>query len=125
MYEHAKRKSPYQSSPAVAGGVVVIGGRDRMVHALNAENGDELWTLPTRHSIDSSPVIVGDRAFVGAGDGRVYGLNLASGEKVWEYEAGGDFVGSPAVAAGRLVIANGNGDVLCFGAGVETQNAER
>ncbi len=114
-YEHAKRKSPYQSSPAVSGGSLVIGGRDRMLHGIKTDSGEEAWTFPTRHSIDGSPVIVGDRVFVGAGDGRVYGLNLTSGEKVWEYEAGGDFVGSPAVAADKLVIANGNGDVLCFG----------
>lgn len=114
-YEHDKHKNPYQSSPAVSQGILVIGGRDRMVHGLKADSGHELWTFPTRRTIDGSPVIVGERAYVGGGDGRIYGLNLTTGEKLWEYEAGGDFVGSPAVAEGRLVIANGNGDVLCFG----------
>lgn len=114
-YEHFKRKSPYQSSPAVAEGIVVIGGRDRMVHAIKADSGDEAWLYQSGRRIDSSPVIVGDRVFIGGGDGKLTALNLATGEKVWEYEAGGDFVGSPAVADRRLVIANGNGDILCFG----------
>ncbi|HEY1603300.1 MAG TPA: PQQ-binding-like beta-propeller repeat protein [Pirellulales bacterium] len=116
-YEHDKKKSPYQSSPAVGQDMVVIGGRDRMIHGLRATTGDEAWIFPTKRVVDASPVIVGDRVFVGAGDGRVYGLKLASGEKVWEYEAGGDFIGSPAVAAGRMVVAGGNGDVFCFGPG--------
>ncbi len=115
VYEHATKNNPHQSSPAVSQGLVVIGGRDRMVHGIKADSGEEAWLFPTRRNIDGSPVIVGNRAYIGGGDGRVYGLNLASGEKVWEYEAGGDFVGSPAVAAGRLVIANGMGDILCFG----------
>ena len=100
VYEHAKKKSPYQSSPAVVHGVLIIGGRDRMIHGLKTDTGDELWTFPTRRNVDGSPVIAKDRAYVGASDGRIYGLNLVSGEKVWEYEAGGDFVGSPAIAEG-------------------------
>ena len=110
-----KRKQPFQSSPAVAQGVLVAGGRDRAVHAVDVKSGDERWTFPAKSRIDSSPVVVGDRVFVGAGDGHLYGLKLATGEKVWDYEAGGDFVASPAVAAGVLVIGNGNGDLYCFG----------
>lgn len=115
-YQHAIRKQPYQSSAAVIGDRVIVGGRDRMVHALDAKSGTETWTFATKSGIDSSPVVVGERVFIGAGDGRLYGLSLTTGEKVFEYEAGGGFSSSPAVAERRLVIGNNDGDLFCFGA---------
>jgi outer membrane protein assembly factor BamB len=110
-----KRKQPFQSSAAVSGGLVVVGGRDRLVHGLDAKTGSQRWSFPTRGRVDSSPVISGSRVFIGSSDGRLYGLDLLSGHKIWEYEAGGGFTSSPAVAGGRLVIANDDGDVYCFG----------
>jgi outer membrane protein assembly factor BamB len=111
-----RRKQPFQASAAVHDGVVVVGGRDRVVHGLDAANGNELWQFPVRSRIDSSPVIVGNRAFVASGDGRFYALQLKTGEKTWEYEAGGGFTASPAVAQGRIVIGNDDGELYCFGA---------
>ena len=111
-----RRKSPFQSSAAIKDGIVVTGGRDRQIHALDAQSGTLLWSFPTKTQVDGSPVIVGERMFVGIGDGRVVALRLKDGEKLWDYEAGGGFTGSPAVAAGCLVIANDDGTLYCFGA---------
>jgi len=110
------RKSPYQSSAAVAEGLVILGGRDRVVHCLDAASGQEKWNFPTRGQVDGSPVVVGKRVYVGSADGRLYGLDLQTGEKVWEYESGSAFVSSPAIAAGRMVIGNDDGELFCFGA---------
>ncbi|MEX2560617.1 MAG: PQQ-binding-like beta-propeller repeat protein [Pirellulales bacterium] len=93
----------------------MFGGRNRMVHGIDAKDGVEQWTFTARSRVDSSCVVVGQRVYVGSGDGRLYGLDLKSGDKVWEYEAGGAFSASPAVAAGRLVIGNETGDLFCFG----------
>jgi outer membrane protein assembly factor BamB len=110
-----QRKQPFQSSAAVSGELVVVGGRDRLVHAMDAKTGHERWNFPTRGRVDCSPVISGSRVFIGSADGRLYGLDLQTGHKIWEYEAGGAFTSSPAVAGDRLVIANDDGDVYCFG----------
>ncbi len=58
---------------------MVLGGRDKMVHALEAKTGKPLWTFTTRARVD---FVAGDRVFVGSSGGRVYGLDLASGKKV-------------------------------------------
>src|SRR5438094_284375 len=63
-YHHPERPFPFYSSAAVAQGRVVIGGRDKMVHALNASTGQALWTFMTNARIESSPAIVGSRVFV-------------------------------------------------------------
>lgn len=110
-----KGRKPVSSSAAVAQGIVVFGGKDREIHALSAETGDELWSVPVRAAVEASPVIVGNRVYIGTMNGRLLGLELKTGKQVWEYEAGGGFPASPAVAAGRLVIGNDAGDLYCFG----------
>jgi len=109
------RQFPFYSSAAIADGKVVLGGRDKMVHALEAKTSKPLWTFTTRARVDSSPAIAGGRVFVGSHDGRVYGLDLASGKKIWEYEAASPVTSSPAVAKGKVVVATADGQVICFG----------
>jgi len=102
-YTPKDRQFPFYSSAAIADGKVVFGGRDKMVHALEAKTGrPPLWTFTTRARVDSSPAIAGGRVFVGSNDGRVYGLDLASGKKVWEYEAASRL--TPEAIPGALIV---------------------
>ena len=114
-YEHPERNFPFYASAAVTADLVVIGGRDKMVHALQPATGQLLWTYPAKSRVDSSPVIVGERVFFGTMGGELVGLNLSSGEKVWEFVIGAAITASPSVAAGRLVIGADDGRVYCFG----------
>jgi outer membrane protein assembly factor BamB len=114
-YENRDRHFEFYSSAAATSQVVVVGGRDKMVHALDPASGEARWTFPTKGRVDSSPVIVGSRVFVGSHDGSVYGLELATGKEVWKFTAGGKLTASPAVAHGRMVISNDEGKIFCFG----------
>ena len=114
-YENPKRTLPYRSSAAVTSEAVLVGSRDKSLHAIARKTGKPLWTFPTRGRVDSSPVVVGERVFVGSSDGRLYALGLQSGKLSWKYAAGGSITASPAVAAGRLVIGSDDGDLFCFG----------
>jgi len=116
-YENRARPSPFWSSAAVAGNLVVVGSRDKMVHALSRETGERVWVFSAKRNVDSSPVVVGDRVYVGSDDGRLYGLKLATGEEFWHFEAGGKIVAGPAVASRRLVIGNDEGVLYCLGEG--------
>jgi outer membrane protein assembly factor BamB len=114
-YENRARPSPFWSSAAVSGDLVVVGSRDKMVHALNRQTGGPVWAFSAKRNVDSSPVVVGDRVYVGSDDGRLYGLKLATGQEVWRFEAGGRIAASPAVASRRLVIGNDEGVLYCLG----------
>ena len=114
-YESKESQFPFYSSAAVVGGRVVLGGRDRKVHCLEAATGESLWTFATRARVDSSPVAVGGRIYVGSNDGRFYVLNLKDGKKVWEFNAGAPLSASPAVAGGKIVIGSQDGQLFCFG----------
>ncbi len=114
-YQHPQRQFPFYSSPAVADGKVVIGGRDKLVHCLNATTGKALWTFATKARVESSPAIAQGRVYVGSNDGRFYVLDLAKGEKLWEFNAGGAISASPALALGRVIIGSQDGKLFCFG----------
>ena len=113
-YAPTDRQFPFYSSAAIADGTVVLGGRDKMVHGLDAATGKARWTFATRARVDSSPVIVGDRVYVGSSDGRFYVLDRHKGEKLWEFDMGGPVTASPAVAGGRIVIGSQDGRIICF-----------
>jgi outer membrane protein assembly factor BamB len=115
-FEAEKHAAAFRSSAAVAKEAVVVGSRDKRVHALDPQTGKPLWSFAAKNRVDSSPVIVNRRVFVGSTDGRIYALDLKTGEKRWEYETGGAISASPAVAGGRLIIGNDQGDLFCFGA---------
>ena len=114
-YQHPERHFPFYASAAVTTDIVVIGGRDKMIHALKPQTGEPLWTYPAKSRVDSSPVIVGERVFFGTVGGELVVLNLNSGEKVWEFVTGASIIASPSVAAGKLVIGANDGRIYCFG----------
>ena len=113
-YQHPERRFPFYSSAAVTADRVVLGGRDKLVHGLNAA-GKAVWTFATGARVESSPAIAGGRVFVGSNDGKFYVLNLNSGAKIWEFNTGAPLSASPAIANGRIVIGTQDGRLYCFG----------
>jgi len=114
-YEYPERQFPFYSSAAAAADRIVVGGRDKLIHCLNAKTGKAIWSFTTRARVDSSPAIASDRVYAGSNDGRLYVLELATGKKVWEFEAGAPLSASPAIAGGRVVIGSQDGKLYCFG----------
>ena len=114
-YSQPDAQFPYYSSAALDGGRVIVGGRDKVVHAIDAATGKSAWTFATRARVDSSPVVAGGRVYIGSGDGRLYVLDSASGKKLWEFDAGAGITASPAVAAGKVVIGAQDGRIYAFG----------
>lgn len=107
----------FRSSAAVTNELVVVGSRDKHVHAIERATGKKVWSFPTRQKVESSPVIVGERVFVGSNDGNLYELGLQDGKERWKFNAGSALSGSPAVGEGVLVIGSESrdGKVYCFG----------
>jgi len=106
---------PFYSSAAAASDRIVLGGRDKLVHCLNATTGKAIWTFATKARVDSSPAIADGRVYIGSNDGHFYVLDLATGKKLWDFEAGAPLSASPAIAAGRVVIGAQDGRLYCFG----------
>jgi outer membrane protein assembly factor BamB len=114
-YQNPDRQFPFYSSAALAGRRLIVGGRDKLVHAIDATSGKSVWTFATRARVDSSPVVAGNRVYIGSGDGRLYVLDAEDGKQLWEFDAGAPLTASPAIASGRVVIGSGDGVLYCFG----------
>jgi len=116
-YTAGESEHPFHSSAAVSDQLVVVGGRDKQVHAIDRSTGRKVWTFATRAKVDSSPVIVGNRVFIGSGDGNLYGLGLADGKELFKFNAGKPISAGPAIGEGVLVIGSESrdGKVYCFG----------
>ncbi|RIK65734.1 MAG: serine/threonine protein kinase [Planctomycetota bacterium] len=122
MYENPDRQFPYMASAALTDRLVVIGGRDKVIHALDRETGREVWSFQTQARVESSAVIVGERVFAGSSDGNLYELDLATGTERWRFETGAGLIASPAVGEGCLVVGADDGVIYCFG---EKRGADR
>ena len=118
-YEDPDRQFPFYGSAAVHRELVVIGGRDKQVHALRPGTGELLWKFAARARIDASPVIVGDRVLVATTAGDIVTLAARTGEETFRFETGSSFVASPSVAGGTLVIGDLDGVLYGFGGGPE------
>ena len=114
-YLHPTRQFPFYSSAAVLDGKVILGGRDKVIHCLNAATGKELWSFRTQARVESSPAIASGRVYVGSNDGRLYVLDVNTGAKLWEFNAGQAISASPALAGARVVIGAQDGKLYCFG----------
>lgn len=113
-FEDAERKFPFYASAAVSPKAVVVGGRDKMIRALDPKTGKELWSHATRARVDASPVIAGDRVVAGSKSGVLYVLGLGDGKVVWEFDTGSALLASPAVADGHVVIGTEDGLLYAF-----------
>jgi len=114
-YEHPDKKFPYYASAALAGDLVIVGGRDKMVRALRQATGEPVWTRSLRGRVDASPVVAGRRVVAASVAGELVLLDLASGETVWEFETGASLAASPSVGGGLVIIGNTAGTLFAFG----------
>ncbi len=96
------------SSPAVAGGSVLVGAADGALHAVDAATGVEQWSFPTAGPVRSSPVVVGDAVAVGSDDGALYEVGLADHDLRWKAQLDYEIVSSPATD-GEVVVVGADG----------------
>jgi outer membrane protein assembly factor BamB len=114
-YRNPQRQFPFYSSAGAVEGRIVLGGRDKYVHCIDARTGRALWTFATKARVESSPALASGRVFIGSNDGHFYVLDFYTGAKLWEFEAGSALSASPAIASGRIVIGSNDGKLYCFG----------
>ncbi len=86
------------------GGMVVYANTAGTVYALDAKNGNTLWSYKTDGKIFSTPAVGKGIVVVGSSDNNIYALDLKSGQKRWSYKCGKSVLGSPAIMSGIVYI---------------------
>jgi uncharacterized repeat protein (TIGR01451 family) len=94
------------SSPACEDGLVVFGGSNNRLYALDLETGAEVWNFSAMGGIRSSPCIQNETVYFGASDARVYALYLSNGSRKWDIPTGDEITATPAVSNGKVFIGS-------------------
>ena len=93
--------------PGVGNGLVVAGGRNGEIVALDAETGAERWRARATSEVITAPLVTPDRIVVRSNDGRVFGLDPADGTRKWVFDRGVPALSvrgnAPPVSDGQLV----------------------
>jgi outer membrane protein assembly factor BamB len=99
-----------QSSPALSGGAVFVGGRDGFLYALDAASGRLRWRVDHKVSwVNSSPAVSDGVVYAGSSDGQfVQAVDAATGRERWRTRTGLTW-SSPAVAGDMVYAGDGAG----------------
>ena len=132
------------SSPAVSGGLVVVGSTDGSLYGLNRADGTQRWKFDTRGPVMSSPAIANGLVYVASVDGNIYAVDSATGAQRWAFATRGErrftapgihgaiprtermpdpfdvFLSSPTVANGTVYIGSGDQQVYALDAATGT-----
>nr|WP_045760708.1 outer membrane protein assembly factor BamB [Xanthomonas albilineans] len=103
----------FAGGPGVGEGLVVVGGLNGEVLALDATNGTEKWHAKVHNEVIAAPVIAQNTVFVRSNDGRTTAFDAATGQQRWfnAQELPSLTVrGNAPVVAGPGVLFIGNDD---------------
>ena len=99
--------------PGVGIGMVVVGGRNGEVVALDAETGAKRWSAKVTSEVLSAPLVLPDRVVARSNDGRVFGLDPVDGSRKWVFDRGLPTLtvrGNSAPVAGQGLVYIGYDD---------------
>lgn len=75
------------SAPAAAGQHLYVGARDGL-HALDLNDGRQVWLFPTSRRIEAAPVVTGGVVYAACHDHHIYAIDAVTGQELWRYELG-------------------------------------
>jgi eukaryotic-like serine/threonine-protein kinase len=102
--------SPIESSPVVAGGLVVVGTAGGSLAAFTPGKGDRLWAVTGLGPLRGQPLIAEGKVFAGSTDGHLYAVELLTGNRIWDWRAPGlnpAILGGPVLYKGLLLVGTG------------------
>lgn len=110
--------------PVIADGRLYFLDADHRVHAVDAANGDRVWTESVRgdsrrdrHARPGGVAASGGRVFVTTGFGYIVALDAANGQEVWRTQAGAPFHSAPTVLGGRVYAITNDSELIAYDAG--------
>ena len=104
---------PIQCPAGVAldSNIILVGADDRKLRALNSGTGNEIWSFPTKGTVNKLMKIHGGNAIVTTSRGFVYMIGIETGKLKWSREFGGSFSRGASIGNDQLIVTNGNGKV--------------
>ncbi len=116
LWEYSANGQVALTAPVAGGGLVLLGGSDGTVRALDAATGQQRWAAYTGGAINYPPTLWRGAALVGSGDGWVYSFDMATGALRWRFRCApverkipvyGKILSTWPAASGVLVDSDG------------------
>jgi outer membrane protein assembly factor BamB len=105
---------PSYSSPAVAEGMVYVGGFSSF-YCLDITTGDPVWEYPMSGGSMSSPAVADGKVFIGGMDSILYAFDMyVGGTPIWTSTFTDPIQSSPSIAYGRVYLNGPDGTVYAY-----------
>ena len=101
---HLHTGREFFAGPALAGDMIYIGCNDGFFRALDVDNGNVAWSMPTSCGFCGEAAVDSARAYVGGQDGYVYAIDRFSGTREWSAGLGYHIFAGTALAGDSLVV---------------------
>lgn len=92
--------------------LVYVAAKGGTVAAVDASNGERVWSYRATADVNSSPAVFRGVLYVGSSDHKVYALNATTGARLCSFDTGGVINASPVAvdtAGGVVVYVGDNG----------------
>ncbi len=107
--------APVESTPAVAGGLVVAGADNGDLYALNASSGAVVWNRSLGGSLLASPAVASNGVvYEGSSSGLFAALNLSTGTVLWSVNDTSPVTSSPLLDDGYVFFVDQSGTIFAY-----------
>lgn len=111
------------ASPVIGDGRLYVMDTEGVVHAFDANVGNEIWRTGFEASGESASSVFGGgaaydngRVYVTTGHGDVAALEAATGKLIWKVRPAGPMRGSPTVALNAVYVMTQNNEIYALNA---------
>ena len=94
----------YPANPRVAGNVLLFGGKNGLVQALDAVSGDVKWTCQLDGRTSTPPSLIDGHVYVGSSKGSFYRLSASTGAVEHQIALPGSAYGNPTLVEDGIVV---------------------
>ncbi len=101
----AFRYDSFYSSPSTDGLRLYAISRSGKVVAVDARDGDVVWTYNVGGWGYATPAVTPDRVFIGGFDGNLRAFQPGTGNELWRTHVGGKIIGSPVVVGDFVFVS--------------------
>ena len=89
-------------------GILVVGGTDKQLRALDARDGRKIWEKKTPGAVLAQAVLHDDTAYFGTDDARVMGVDVATGTERWVTAVDAEITEPVVVHEDVVYVVTGN-----------------
>jgi outer membrane protein assembly factor BamB len=106
IWHHTGPIANIVSSPALESGRLYVAFSDGTIRALDATNGQVIWSVNHPGGANSSPAVAGGRLYIAIHNSGLLALDANTGSELWLTPMPGPQWSSPAVENGRVFVGS-------------------